>query len=150
MKKIKKLYNIINNFCYYNFNKYRLNLIKQTFKYKPYDYGYMLDILKQMSIYNEHFYKSKHCWSVEGIYVERDMKLLTYLINVLTDNIDLFTYENNKYKCLINVNFKNIDRFCNNAIYKKYLYDHPEDLYIIKARHLFSKLIYYRLPYWWD
>lgn len=145
-----KLKRKLKNYCFYRFNKYRFNLIKTTFNYRPYDYGYMLDVLKQMAIYNQWFYNSDHAYSTRAPIVARDMKLMESLIAIVNSDRDLFSYVNHEYICNVYVNRKNIDRYIYNESFKKYCYSHPDELYRIKAIHLISKLIKYRLDYWSD
>lgn len=151
IEKLRRIKGRIEGFFFYTFNKPRINLIRTAFKYEPYDYGYMLDLIKSMAKYNEYFYKSDYCWSAESENVARDMKLLASLIDIVNENPLHYTYLPGKeYKCLVKVNLKNLHRFIKDSKLEEFYQKYPHELYELKAQYLMSKLIYYRLPYWWD
>ena len=50
----------------------------------------------------------------------------------------------------LNVNTKNIDRFCENEYQKKYFLEYPDNLYVKKAKNLYHKIRMERDEMWWD
>ena len=58
--------------------------------------------------------------------------------------------DNGKWECLVNINIKNYKRFLKYNIDSLDDYIYKDDLYIEKARHLLSKILYEKSIEWWD
>ena len=151
----------------YHFRKDFLRLLKEVFKSYPYDSSYLLYLeqakIREMANYIERrgFYQG----------YENDvkwMRIAIKLIDIITENVDLFHYEGNiefveredgnyemvpspdhKYICDVKVNTRNIKRFVDEKSQKFFL-NSPHEIYLKKARYLYHMI---RLNYeqrWWD
>lgn len=148
---MKLFNNILNNIL--NFKKcifFKYSLLKNSFKYKPYDYSYMLEVIKSMAEWNLYEYKTNKYTDLSDNV--SDMKKIIELINIINGKRKIITYKNiydKTPKLNFYINFNNSKRFLGRKITSNFeLY--AEDLYIEKALNIFSKLIKNRMLYWWD
>ena len=105
--------------------------------------------------------------------IVRWIKMAVKLHDIMLDNnVDLFDYEgemefvpiddgkfyklkddNVKYRCLVKVNMRNLDRYLklsHNQKAKDWYIEHPHELYQLKAWYLYHKLLAYYAKTWWD
>ena len=173
---VKTWYGICSWFRY-TFDKSHIRLVKEAFNGRPWDEGYLLDLeyakIKEMKAYQE---RTQRFEGVE--YVIRDMGICLSLIEIFTGKRSTFEYEGNlefvdadpkfgvdengeplkeikpgnlKYICKVRVNTKNADRFIPKGLsdnIRKYWIEHPDEIYIAKARYLYHKIRYEQE--WWD
>lgn len=175
---VKTWYGICSWFRY-TFDKSHIRLVKEAFNGRPWDEGYLLDLeyakIKEMKAYQE---RTQRFEGVE--YVIRDMGICLSLIEIFTGKRSTFEYEGNlefvdadpkfgvdengeplkeikpgnlKYICKVRVNTKNADRFIPKGLsdnIRKYWIEHPDEIYIAKARYLYHKIRYEKEQEWWD
>lgn len=127
-------------------NKNRRQLIKFAKDYMPYDYAYMLDVLKSMADWNAKYYDtSRLCVGDE--YTAKEMRLISSLCDILINQHIYIDYEKNNNKKLVNLN--NYKRFLPNAKIE-FLEKFPDVLYFEKAQHLLGLIISKKLMTWWN
>lgn len=156
----------------YHFTKNNFNIIKTVLKGYPWDYGYLYDLervkIKEMADYIE-----KRQIFVGWEQVVRDMRICINLIDIFTEKRDLFHYDGKvkyipvkesgnteevyevdasdlKYYTKVYVNTNNMDRFITHPEEKKWLLQHPHELYIKKAKYLYHKIRLENDGKWWD
>lgn len=163
-------YHSIRSWFKFTFNKNHIRLMKEAYKSRPWDFGYLWDLeyakIKEMADYLE---KSNRFVGVE--YVVRDMRICLSLIEIFSDKRDLFHFDEKllndekcnrgvivkavgipdfEYKCHVNVNLKNINRFVDDKDAQKWYIEYPHELYELKARYLYHKIRREREMGWWD
>lgn len=165
-----KAYRSIRSWFKFTFSKNHIRLMKEAYKGRPWDFSYLWDLeyakIKEMADYIE---KSNSFVGVE--YVVRDMRICLSLIEIFSDKRDLFHFDEKllndekcnrgvivegvgipdfEYKCHVNVNLKNINRFVDNKEAQKWYIEYPHELYELKARYLYHKIRREREMGWWD
>ena len=152
---------------YHLFNRDFKELHKTVMKSYPWDSDYLYE-LERAKINEMRKYHQKKQFFKEWEFVFRDMTLCMKLIDIFTEKIDLFAYDGElkfipiegsedvevktddlKYKCYVNVNMKNIDRFCKNEKEKEWINEHPHELYRLKAKYLYHKIRTEKDDCWW-
>lgn len=155
-------------FVYHFFNKNFRSLRRVLMRSWPWDEGYLYE-LEQAKIREMRMYHQYHKRFVGVEYVIRDMKLCESLIDIFTEKYLLFHYDRDvtdcmlkgngsnvqtpKYICDVRVNTKNIDRFIDPNTptnIRQYYVEHPHELYILKAKHLYHKIRLENDGTWWD
>ncbi len=128
--------------------KYK-NVVKAALAFKPWDYGYVLDIEKES-------FKRLKQGMVSHIGSERDAERIQLAINLLS----IIKEEDSKYdhirdKMLIHVNKKNFKRFfiekeypISESFYNSEIFKY--NLRQEKAWCLYNKLRLYHMREWWD
>lgn len=158
-------------FTYHFFNKNFRKLVRTLYKSYPWDEMYLYYMekakIEEMRKYHE---KWQRFVGVEQVI--RDMRICESLIDIFTEKKAMFHYtggltytklENGdyemgatpdfKYICDVNVNVRNADRFLPQGINEKqrqYWIEHPHEIYILKAKHLYHKIRLERDGQWWD
>ena len=150
-------WNDLKCWCRYNLNRYHWNVIKKAICGYPFDYSYMLDLqrAKLEEMYNYFLHSNI---TEDSPIIRRDLKLIIKLLKIINEEKLCFTYEpprnifsNSIYKCLVNVNLNNIDRFVKNDREKKLIKEKMQhELYLYKAKNLYYKLLMNRMETWWD
>lgn len=147
------------------------NLLKTLKNGDPWDYLF-LDYLEKAKIEEMRDYISKTKRFVGWENVVRDMNICISLIDIFTEKKELYTYKGldsmnfvqiegtddyeikfdkePEYVCLVNVNLKNIKRFCNKNGEEDFMRKNPHELYIAKARALYHKIRLEKDRHWWD
>lgn len=163
-------YHSIRSWFKFTFNKNHIRLMKEAYRGRPWDFGYLWDLeyakIKEMADYLE---KSNRFVGVE--YVVRDMRICLSLIEIFSDKRDLFHFDGKllndekcnrgvivkavgipdfEYKCHVNVNLKNINRFVVDKDAQKWYINYPHEFYELKARYLYHKIRREREMGWWD
>ena len=163
-------YHSIRSWIKFTFNKNHIRIMKEAYRGRPWDFGYLWDLeyakIKEMADYLE---KSNRFVGVE--YVVRDMRICLSLIEIFSDKRDLFHFDGKllndekcnrgvivkavgipdfEYKCHVNVNLKNINRFVDDKDAQKWYIKYPHELYELKARYLYHKIRREREMKWWD
>ena len=163
-------YHSIRSWFKFTFNKNHIRLMKEAYRGRPWDFGYLWDLeyakIKEMADYLE---KSNRFVGVE--YVVRDMRICLSLIEIFSDKRDLFHFDGKllndekcnrgvtvkavgipdfEYKCHVNVNLKNISRFVDDKDAQKWYINYPHEFYELKARYLYHKIRREREMKWWD
>ena len=163
-------YHSIRSWFKFTFSKNHIRLMKEAYKGRPWDFGYLWDLeyakIKEMADYLE---KSNRFVGVE--YVVRDMRICLSLIEIFSDKRDLFHFDRRllndekcnggvtvkavgipdfEYKCHVNVNLKNINRFVDDKDKQKWYIKCPYEFYELKARYLYHKIRREREMKWWD
>lgn len=117
-------------------------------------------------------YMQKGLYSTEDTYnhITKWMEIALYLNDVITNTVDLYhfdgdyelvPYEKNPklsrlvtdkliYYCDVNVNLNNMTRFVTDEKRKEFIKSHPHELYMIKAKELYHKIMCNYLSTWWD
>ena len=156
-------------------NKRRWKLVKQAaFHTYPFSYEYFYNL--QKTYMEELIAHYKHGYFATAETYEptvRWIKMAVKLHDIMLDNnVDLFDYEgemefvpindgkfyklkddNVKYRCLVKVNMRNLDRYLtlsHNQKAKDWYIEHPHELYQLKAWYLYHKLLAYYAKTWWD
>ena len=153
---------------YHLFNKDFKELHKVVMKTYPWDFGFLYD-LERAKIEEMCKYHQKKQRFVGREFVVRDMKLCMKLIDIFSGKVDLFHYDGDivflpiengnyemgatpdfKYNCDVYVNMRNANRFCETEYEKKWLIEHPHELYMKKAKCLYHKIRVEKDETWWD
>ena len=156
-------------------NKEHRAVMKEARTGLPLDEGYLLDL--EYAKISEMLYYQEKTMKFEGVErVIRDMRICLSLLEIIRGNRNLFhmngdlvfvepdeetrkehgedivevkTTPDFEYVCDVYVNTKNISRFVpkekDREFYEKYL----DELYILKARHLYHKIRAEREAEWW-
>lgn len=156
-------------FFKYKIGKPHINVVRKAFTGEPWDYSYLYEIerakLEEMAKWHA---EKKRFVGVEQ--VVRDIKICLSLLDIMMGKRDLFHFEGKllsvptekkdvhrivespdfKYICDVKVNTKNIDRFVKNEKEKEIYLKHLDELYVLKARHLYHKIRCERDQTWWD
>ncbi len=121
-------------------------LIKKIIQFKPYDYGFLLELEKECLLNMYNFFISDNTHLANSEEVAKDIKLALKLLEIVLDDESLVKtsqgYIYTKY-----VNTRNQKRFI------KYYYNtafHQMSLRETKAWYLYNKLRYYKLFTFWD
>lgn len=153
---------------YHLFNKNFYALLKEVYKTYPWDSCFLYDLEKaKIEEMRKYHIKSDRFVGVE--YVIRDMKICENLIDIFTGKRDLGHYDGEltytkledgnyeightpdfKYVCNVKVNTKNLKRFVKDPKIEKFYTEHPDELYMLKAKHLYHKIRYENDSAWWD
>lgn len=168
LDSLKNKWYEITSWFKYHFNRDFWRIIITALKGYPWQesFLYELEKVKIQEMINYHK-KGKRFVGVE--YVIRDMQICLNLINIMENETNLFDYDGNlyfskisddnyeikksddfKYKCLVNVNTKNIDRFIKDGEVKKHYINKPHEFYLLKAKYLYHKIRYEHDAEWWD
>ena len=154
----------------YHLTKDFWKIIITAFKGYPWQESFLYDLervkMKEMADYLE---KSNRFVGVEC--VVRDIRLAIAMIDIFEDETRFFHYDGDivfelneddkdtytlsqtpdfKYNCDVYVNTRNVDRFCRNENEKRMMLEHPHELYVKKAKHLYHKIRYEKDNEWWD
>lgn len=142
---MKWLYKKLRLLFRYLFTRDRFNTMKVLIKKYPWDYGFHYELVKSDLI-------EMHNYFIEKSYAE-DAKECARYISLAIEMIDLgylhsdslWEYRHGEYVDLVNVNRRNQKRF--ETPHMTYT---DADLYALKARHLFHKIMLYKSHQWWD
>lgn len=168
INSLKSKYYHVRSWIKYHFNKDNFNIIKTVLKTYPWDYAYLYK-LEKVKIQEMINYHKKHQRFEGWENVVRNMETCCKLIDIVlgetktfeytgdvkyipienSDNVEINT-DSLSYHCMVNVNMKNVDRFCNNEFEKKCFLEHPHELYIRKAKYLYHKIRFENDETWWD
>lgn len=157
----------------YHTKKDFFKLLWTVLKGYPWDYSYMYE-LERAKLVEMIGYQKRTLRFVGVERVIRDMELCVSLIDIITERKQLFTFEgepiwkdmedknlkefdgsNIKYKCLVNVNTRNAERFFNRKkfsdnMWNYLLTDDKHEIYKTKARYLYEKIRLEHMEEWWD
>lgn len=161
---IKRKYCDIKCWCRYNLNKHHWKVIKSAIKGYPFDFCYMWDLEKAKLEEMLNYFKHGNIILPEDYeIIIRDIKLAIKLLDIIREEELTFSYEFNSsddnkevcgfdYECLVNVNTNNAYRFMNTHTNElEYAINRmPHLVYIAKAKHLYYKLMEYKIEHWWD
>lgn len=145
-----------------HFTGYKWDIIKESFKTQPYDYGYLLKLEKAKLNEMYHYFKNSNL-TYEDSRIAKDIKLAISLLDIIDQTKDTFEFKvthktegcnliigGTEYKCLVNVNMRNLKRFIptngDDVLYETF----PDTLYAEKAKRLYYKLLQERLDTWWN
>lgn len=142
---MKRLYKKIRALFYYRFTRDRFNTMKVLIKKYPWDYGFHYELVKSDLIEMHNYFLKKSCAD--------DANECTRYISLAIEMIDLgylhsdslWEYRCGEYVDLVKVNRRNQKRFA-----ESYMIYTDADLYALKARHLFHKIMLYKSHQWWD
>lgn len=150
----------IKHWVSYIFKRKSINLIREACVSYPYDWVYLLRLdrvkLEQMLEY----FKTNNITGTEPI-ICRDLRICINLIDIITgktelvDNdttgiLDPFYLENRKTRQINRrANYKNMNRFIHEN-YKSFYEDLEDEYYIQKAKHLYFKILNYKLFTFWN
>lgn len=134
--KISDWYRKTKWYIKWNFNKSKLNSVKEMIKSDNFDYDYLLKV-EQVKLKEMLNYYKKVTW-IDTNSIIRELKWCIKLIDIFTDECEP------KY-----VNIRNWKRFSD--IDMEYIYEKfPEELYKVKAFNLYHKIRMYKMQTWWD
>lgn len=159
---ITRKYNDIRCWCRHNLNKHHWKVVKYAIKGYPFDFGYIWDLEKaKLEEMLNYFSKANIILPEDYELIIRDIKLAIKLLDIIREEELTFEYKPTEdferltgfdYECLVNVNTNNAHRFINPrtdnlefAINRM-----PHLVYLAKAKHLYYKLMEYRIEHWWD
>ena len=155
------------NWLRYHLSKDFFKLLKTVLMSYPWDVHYLYDLekakIEEMSRYHEKYHIK------DGYqYTMRDMKLCKSLIEIFSEERELFHYTGQtryfpiegsdcmeidtrdlEYHCDVNVNTKNVKRFIGEN-QKELFLRYPHELYMIKAKKLYHKIREEHDQEWWD
>ena len=127
-------------------------LIKLAMKFQPWDFGFNLEIEKEMLNRMYEFYSSDKPVAVGSERVAREVKLAIKLLGIIMEEDSAISWRGlgnpNKWTMVKYVNIKNANRFgisfeLNSPILKDYLRK-------TKAWYLYNKLRLYKMQTWWE
>lgn len=127
-------------------------LIKSAMKFQPWDFGFNLEIEREMLNRMYEFYSSDKPVAVESERVAREVKLAIKLLGIIMEEDSAVSWGGlgnpNKWTLVKYVNIKNASRFgtfpeLEEPIMRAYLRQ-------AKAWYLYNKLRLYRMHTWWD
>lgn len=150
----QRKYNDICCWFRHNFNKHHWKVVKSAIKGHPFDYCYLLD-LEYAKLNEMYHYFSTSDIAEDNPKTAREIKLAMKLNRIISEE-EVYEYikdENGhfQYKCLVNVNLNNIDRFIKHSPEVKFISDKmPHYLYIEKAKNLYGELMKHKIFTWWD
>lgn len=137
-------------------NKYSWKLAKyDIFNSYPWDEIYMFKSLKLQIEKSRHYFINKAKYASE----ERKKEIIRYqtiaikLLHILINTSELYVItKDGKYQVpsfVSYANIQNVNRFTNNNDRKRILKQYPDELYILKARKLFYKIMDEKSCDWW-
>lgn len=138
-----------------HFTKQHLKMTWKAFVSNPYDFSCTEEFMRYRLLDLLHYFEGFTYIDTKEI-ISR-IKLAIKLNEIVTEKKELFTYEKPldfdykrlQYKCLVNVNLRNMNRFSPDGCFKIYeLF--PHELYIVKAKHLYYKILYENSWMWGD
>lgn len=140
--------------------KRHLNTTWQAFKSEPWDFWCTENIMYYRLIeLQEYFEKCEYLEDASKNRILKQIKLAIRLNSIFTernenlyDILDLGNFSKpleDRYVCNVNVNTRNAARFVHPDIISFYT-KFPHELYILKARHLYYKILEYYAPTWAD
>jgi hypothetical protein len=155
-------------------------LLKTVLLGYPYDSTYLLEIerdkiLEMVNHFEKVLSGERFGLPYEGMETHiRYMKIAARLIDIIIDDCKLWHYDENifrkvsdnghiifvdkngnpteddGYRCDVNVNTRNIDRFLTKSDDKEYCLKHPHEIYWLKARYLYHKIRFEQELSWWE
>ena len=155
------------------FNKLHWKTVVHSFKSYNWDYYYFYDSMRcKLEEMRDYFSKSDIAVKDYDTIV-RDLTICIRLIDILTGETQLVKFtsplkfaknpdsthlilNDSGHDCLVKVNFKNTSRFLHQFDkeeregYMKIWKQFPEELYMVKARHLLFKILCDKINYWRD
>lgn len=137
-----------------HFTKQHLRMAWKAFVSNPYDFSCTEELMRYRLLDLLHYFEGVIYIDTKEI-ISR-IKLAIKLNEIITQEEDLFTYEPNvnsedkhlQYKCLVKVNLRNMNRFSQDPYELYELF--PHELYIVKAKHLYYKILYENSWMWGD
>lgn len=169
MRKIK---NSVRRFTYKNFNKKHRALIREAKGTNWYDFGPVLTLLRAKFEDMIWCYEHRKTYCVGAEERVKQMKTAVRLINICVGDISTFEFseideyfkstfpgvdfqkkfENltKSYRCLVQVNTRNAERFFTNKKEVEWSKTHPHELYEKKAWVILWKYLEHYLKNWWD
>ena len=177
---ILKIWHSVRSFFRYKFSKEHIKLVIEAFKGEPWDETYLFNLeyakIKEMKRYHEKYGISVDadryardmgiCLSLIEIFTgKRDIFDYEGKLDFVEADTEEFGVDedgkpfmqiksgNLKYICNAHVNTKNADRFLPKNIsenMRNYFLNHPHEIYVEKARHLYHKIRLERDEEWWD
>ena len=166
---VLEAYYKVRYFFKYKLGKPHRHLVKEAFKGEPWDHSYLysLERAKIEEMIAWHTEKQRFVGVEQVIH---DMKICLSLIDIILGKRELShiegkllsvpTEEKGMYKIVespdfklvvdVYTNTKNIDRFVKTEKEKEIYLKHLDELYVLKARHLYHKIRCERDQTWWD
>lgn len=156
----------IKTFFKYKFNREHWDTIRCASETFNWDYGFLYELMRYKLIEMKKYFETADYAIKDYDRINRDINICIKLLDILTDRVKLvehtgdLTFNDNgnliensiEFYPIVYVNQRNILRFLSSndtgtiKMYEKY----PEELYMLKARHLLFKILYERIPEWWD
>lgn len=148
---------VLINWFYWNFNKYHWRVIKEAILGYPWDFDYAYRLERAKLDEMRHYFKHKGIAENRLLASIRIAKMIK-MIDIFTERIETSSYNivgdintgKIEYKCLVNVNLKNIHRFIKEDENKNYYIQHPDEIYKLKAKHLYEKMRAEWMESFWD
>lgn len=142
-------------------NPYHWKLIWYTiFHQYGWDNSFNWEVLRLCILKSRYYFQHHQYISQEHIdYTIRWQTTAINLLDIILEKKNLWDYEYTYYKCLVNVNMRNMDRFAyrgvdyeTGKIYKttKCYELEPHELYKEKARKLLLRILDEHSIHWWD
>ena len=139
----------------------RANIIRSVVDGAPFDFSYCEDIIKAKLVEMREYFKTCNiAYGDEEVAKEIDLALK--ILNIIENETDYFHFEDrhpelprtmehwedhHTYVCDVNVNLRNIGRFVPDNLIPYYT-KFAADAYVLKARHLFYKMLNERGIVW--
>lgn len=154
-------------------NPYTWKLVwYNIFHNRPWDMCYTYELLS-LQINKSLYYFQNRATFLSSLHREsiiKWQKIALSLLDILNNEYKLYdmvpedenadAWDKHTYKCLINVNTKNAERFAERGVdYEhptktikcwEYMLNQPHELYIVKARHLLYRILNEYSGEWWD
>ncbi|MBP5722805.1 MAG: hypothetical protein J6X18_04435 [Bacteroidales bacterium] len=164
-----KAYYSLRYFFRHTLGKHHMNVVKTAFNGDPWDEGYLLELeyakIKEMREWQKE--KDRYV-GVE--FTVRDMDICLSLLEIMMGKRIPFHIEGKllseptgeegmyrivespDFKCVtdVYVNARNADRFVKNEKVRDFYLRHLDELYVLKARHLYHKIRADREEGWWE
>lgn len=156
-----------------SFSKEHLKYAYEAFTSYPFDYSYIYRAHRAQLKAQLHYYRKSHIFTEENR--QSIIKWMTYAIKMIdiildddpkrslfhfndtqkrNDDGTLLPYcERIEYVCDVNVNTRNYRRFTKglHEDYIKYIVEKcPHELYLLKAKYLYFKILFHHIENWWD
>jgi len=168
----KKIQRQIRRFFYKNFNKKHRALIREAKSTTWYDFGPVLTLLRAKLEDMIWCYEHRKTYCVGAEERVKQMKTAVRLINICVGDVSTFEFSRSdeyfnsiwlggdfqkrfenlisSYRCLVQVNTRNAERFFTNKKTAEWSKTHQHELYEKKAWVLLWKYLEHHLKDWWD
>lgn len=164
-----KAYYSVRYFFRHTLGKHHMDVVKTAFKGDPWDWVYLLE-LEYAKIKEMREWHKKHDRYVGTEYNVRDMGICLSLIDILLGKRSISHVEGKllseptgegemrrivpspdfKFVMDVHVNTRNIDRFVKYEKNKDFYLNNLDELYKLKARHLYHNIRADREEGWWE
>lgn len=134
------------------------NVVKIARKGSWFDHGYLMHLMMAKLNEMQAGFDSDRAICIGAEERAAQMRTAIRLMQIVWGPTETFTFGEHKdlehleenYRCLVNVNLRNIDRFAKTPYQKEMFKKMPSELYEEKAYQLLFKYLEHHLRDWWD